>query len=163
MRLTAQEEYGLRCLLQIARQPGGYLTIPEISARESLTEAYVGKLMRVLRKSNLVESIRGKKGGYRLSKPPEQINMATALDALGGRLFGRHFCSRFSGNGTVCRHDGDCSIRPFWSALDNVVQQALGRTTLRHLLGSEREMQNWTKTQLFEVDGPAPVIRATAP
>jgi Rrf2 family protein len=162
MRLTAQEEYGLRCLLQIARQPGGYMTIPEISARESLTAAYVGKLMRVLRKANLVESIRGQKGGYRLSKPPEQIDMATALDALGGRLFGRQFCSRFSGNGKVCRHDGDCSIRPFWSALDSVVQRALGRTTLRHLLGTERDMQNWTKTHLFEGDSPVPAARATA-
>lgn len=162
MRLSAQEEYGLRCLLQIARQPGGYLTIPEISAREALTEAYVGKLMRVLRKSSLVESIRGKKGGYRLSRPPEQIDVATALDALGGRLFGRHFCSRFSGNGKVCRHDGDCSIRPFWLALDNVVQRALGRTTLQHLLGSEREMQVWTKTHLFGSDAPAPAVRAAA-
>lgn len=162
MRLTAQEEYGLRCLLQIARQPGGYLTIPEISTREALTEAYVGKLMRVLRKANLVESIRGKKGGYRLAKPPEQIDVATTLDALGGRLFGRHFCSRFSGNGKVCRHDGDCSIRSFWSALDSVVQRALSRTTLRHLLGTERDMQNWTKTQLFEAETPGPVIRAAA-
>jgi Rrf2 family protein len=162
MRLTAQEEYGLRCLLQIARQPGGYLTIPEISARESLTEAYVGKLLRVLRKSSLVESIRGKKGGYRLARPPEQIDMATALDALGGRLFSRHLCSRFSGNGKVCRHDGDCSIRPFWSALDGVVHRALSRTTLQHLLGSEKEMQTWTKSHLFENDAPGPAIRASA-
>jgi Rrf2 family protein len=162
MKLTSQEEYGLRCLLQIAREPGGYLTIPEIAARESLTPAYVAKLMRVLRRGHLVQSIRGKKGGYRLARPPEQIDVGTALDALGGRLFGKVFCGRFSGNGDVCRHDGDCSIRPFWAALDSVIHRALSSTTLKNLLGTERDMHTWARAHVLEVDGTAVGPRVAA-
>ena len=157
MRLTAQEEYGLRCLLQIAREPGGYLTIPEIATREALTSAYVAKLMRVLRRGNLVESIRGKKGGYRLARPPEQIGVGSVLETLGGRLFGKPFCRRFAGNDDVCKHDGDCSIRSYWTALDMVVQRALNRTSLRNLIGTEKEMLAWTRTNVVEADVPAAV------
>ncbi len=159
MKLTSQEEYGLRCLLQIAREPGGYLTIPEIATRESLTPAYVAKLMRVLRKGQLVESIRGKKGGYRLARPPEQIDVGTALNALGGRLFPKRFCGRFSGNINVCTHDIDCSIRSFWSAVDVMLQRALSKTTLRHLLSTERDMVAWTRTNVLEAENGAAPLR----
>src|SRR2546425_11812681 len=86
MRFTAQEEYGLRCLLQIAREPAGSLTIPEIAEREALTSAYVAKLMSVLRKAGLVKSTRGQKGGYRLACPPDQMNLDRKSGVEGKRV-----------------------------------------------------------------------------
>ena len=86
MKFTAQEEYGLRCLLQIGHQ-GGSLTIPEISARESLSIPYVAKLVRLLRQGGFVTSTRGQSGGYALARPPEQIVVGEVLAVLGGRLF----------------------------------------------------------------------------
>jgi DNA-binding IscR family transcriptional regulator len=56
MRLTAQEEYGLRCLLQVAKQAEGATTTPEIAEREGLSHAHVHKLMRLLRRGGLVKS-----------------------------------------------------------------------------------------------------------
>ena len=94
MKFTAQEEYGLRCLLQIAREPTGSVTIPEIAKREALTPAYVAKLMRVLRRVGLVKSTRGQKGGYRLAYPPDRMNLGMVLAALGGRLYSDDFCGR---------------------------------------------------------------------
>ena len=97
MRFSAQEEYGLRCLMQIARDPTGMSTIAEIAQRESLSVAYVAKLMIVLRKSGIVESTRGQKGGYRLSRPAAVTRMDEVLDVLGGRLYPSDFCGRYSG------------------------------------------------------------------
>ena len=146
MKITAQEEYGLRCLLQVAREPLGFLTIQEIAARESLTTAYAAKLMRLLRKAGLVKSIRGQKGGYRLARAPEDIDVDTVLAALGGRLYEATFCADHAGIGeanghAACIHSVDCSIRSLLVGLDRMIQGFLGRTRLSDLLCSERAMK----------------------
>src|SRR5713101_1820897 len=161
MRFTAQEEYGLRCLLQIAREPAGSLTIPEIAEREALTPAYVAKLMRVLRKAGLVMSTRGQKGGYRLACPPDQMDLGMVLAALGGRLYSNDFCGRYVGTEQVCVHSGDCSIRPLWIALDSVVQRALSRTMLTDLLRSEQALHAWVQVHI--VAAPAVGTRSGYP
>ncbi|HET6383048.1 MAG TPA: Rrf2 family transcriptional regulator [Armatimonadota bacterium] len=140
MKFSAQEEYGLRCLLQIAREPAGELTIPEIAAREALSTSNVAKLMRVLRQAGMVKSMRGQNGGYQLARPPEQIQLFNLLSALGGRLFGNDFCEHHTGTEGSCVHDVDCSMRSLWLALDTAVERALKGITLRDLLCSEREM-----------------------
>lgn len=138
MRFTAQEEYGLRCLLQIAREPTGFNTIPEIAQRESLSGAYVAKLLIVLRKAGIVDSTRGQKGGYRLARPAQQIRMDEVLDVLGGRLYANGFCGRYPGHDAVCVHQSDCSIRGLWSRLDGIVHDSLSRTTLADMLSAPR-------------------------
>src|SRR5437667_16092 len=75
MRLSAQEEYGLRCLLQVAREPEGGLTTPQLAEREGLGAAHVHKLMRLLRRGGLVKSVRGRNGGYQLARPAEQVRL----------------------------------------------------------------------------------------
>lgn len=155
MRFSAQEEYGLRCLLQIAREPTGALTIPEIAEREALTPAYVAKLMGVLRKAGLVKSTRGQKGGYRLACPPDEINVGAVLAALGGRIYSTDFCGRHAGMGRICVHNLDCSIRSLWMAIDSAVQQALSQTMLSDLFRSEQAMQSWAQTKTAVM----PVIR----
>src|SRR5262245_9986482 len=98
MKLSSQEEYGLRCLLRLgARGPGGSLAIPEISRAEGISPDYVAKLMRILRRGGLVTSARGAAGGYTLARPADQITAREALDLLGGRIFEPDFCERHSG------------------------------------------------------------------
>ena len=73
MKLSTQEEYGLRCLMQVAQrasETGGSISIPEISRAEGLSTAHVGKLVRLLRPGNLVESVEVKPEGYKLVGPP---------------------------------------------------------------------------------------------
>lgn len=141
MKFSAQEEYGLRCLLQISRQgEGGSLTIPEIGAAEGLSIPYVAKLVRILRQGGLLKSIRGQSGGYTLTRPPEQIVIGEVLAVLGGRLFESGYCRRYPGTVETCTHTGDCSIRPLWRAVQLGVDQVLSRTTLLDLLGNEQQM-----------------------
>jgi Rrf2 family protein len=148
VRLTAQEEYGLRCLLQVAREQEGSLTTPQLAEREGLTPAYVHKLMRLLRRGGLVTSVRGRKGGYQLARPAEQITLAAALVSLGGgSLYSPDFCAQHKGVARICVRHRDCSIRAVWMAIDQAVQRALGKTRLSDLLRTEPEMAVWIGSQ----------------
>src|SRR5271170_2814495 len=73
MKITAQEEYGLRCLLRLAKAESRSITLPEVAAAEGLSVPYVAKLMAVLRQAGLLESVRGRSGGYKLVRQPGQI------------------------------------------------------------------------------------------
>ena len=97
MKLTTQEEYGLRCLLQLARPDvPGSLTIPELGKREGISAANVAKIMRVLRKAGFVRSTRGQSGGYALARAAEQIVVSDVIARLGGPLYDASFCQRGS-------------------------------------------------------------------
>ncbi|HNL27895.1 MAG TPA: Rrf2 family transcriptional regulator, partial [bacterium] len=88
MKFSTQEEYGLRCLLQIARSTNkNGMTIPQISQAEGLSEANVAKMLRILRMGGIIESARGHEGGYRLARTADQIRIGDVLTVLGGRLF----------------------------------------------------------------------------
>ena len=162
MKLTSQEEYGLRCLLRIAREgEGGSLTIPKISQKEGISNFYVAKLMRILRRNGLVRSVRGQAGGYALARPADQIVVGETLAVLGGRLYDPGFCEEHAGNESLCANSVDCSVRSLWQAVQQVVDQVLSKTTLKDLLSNEREMTSWTG-HLIKVT-PAPAERSAAP
>jgi Rrf2 family protein len=135
MKITAQEEYGVRCLLEIGRRgPEASLTIPEIGRAEGLSTHYVAKIMRVLRQGGLVKSARGQTGGYSLARPLARITMAEALAVLGGRLYEPEFCEHHPGSESVCTHSSGCTIRFLWRDVQQAVDQLLSQTTLEDLL-----------------------------
>ncbi|MEK7270384.1 MAG: Rrf2 family transcriptional regulator [Planctomycetota bacterium] len=149
MKFTAQEEYGLRCLLQMARQEAkGSVTISEIAEAEGLTPAYVAKFMALLRQKGLVTSTRGQSGGYRLAKPAAETLVGDVLAALGGEIYSEHYCGKYTGLAPFCVHTVDCSIRSLLSGLQRLVGKVLGRTTLKDLACSETAMESWVRTHL---------------
>lgn len=157
MRFTAQEEYGLRCMVQLARhEERGPLSIQQIAKAERLTPAYVGKLLSILRKGGLVASQHGATGGYRLPRPAADMNVGEVLDILGGRLFEPKVCEKYPGVGFApasagvqpfCVHTTECSIRSLWAGLDLIVGQVLHRTRLADLVRGERTLASWISEQ----------------
>jgi Rrf2 family protein len=144
MKLTAQEEYGLRCLLHLARHGvDESATIPEISSAEGLSVPNVAKLMRLLRIGGLVTSVRGQAGGYTLARGPREIPVSEALQVLGGEFFSPTFCDRHSGRQRECSHVTDCSLRAMWTAIQHSIQEVMSKTTLADLMCSETEMTAW--------------------
>jgi len=140
MKLSAQEEYGLRCLLRVARQEtGASLTILEIAESEGLAPHNVAKYLRILRNGNFVDSERGQHGGYSLAGSAATIAVGDVLACLGGRLYDTEFCGHFSGAEEVCQHSSlDCSMRSLWARVQGAVDEVLGTTTLENLLHSVR-------------------------
>lgn len=139
MKFSAQEEYGLRCLIQIAKQgDGGSLTIPEISRLEGLTTTHAAKLLMILRKEGYITSARGQSGGYSLSRKPDQIRIGEVLDSLGGKLYDANFCSRHSGTLDICAHGVDCSVKSLWQVIQGAVDSVLENVTLDTMLEADK-------------------------
>ena len=138
MKITAQEEYGLRCLLQLARVPRGELiSVKEIAAKEGLSSANVEKLLRLMARAGLVHSVRGVKGGYILNRPPTEITLGEVIRVLGNMPSTKEICHVFTGTRDACVHFNNCGIRSVWSGLTSYIQSFLDQTTLASLLGQE--------------------------
>jgi Rrf2 family protein len=145
MKLSSNEEYGIRCLLRLAYAGHG-LTIPELSQAEGVSAAYTAKLLRVLRKGAFVTAARGKDGGYTLARPAGEIAIGDVMNALGGKLFESNFCDSHAGSAAICTRSVDCSVRSLWRAVQVAVDQVLSKATLNDLLQNEAEMNSWVRT-----------------
>lgn len=137
MKFSAQEEYGIRCLVAIARREN--VTIPELSRSEGLTEAHVAKLLMELRKGGFITSTRGQVGGYKLARSMDDISLSVVVAHLGGRLYDQGFCERHSGRGDVCTHHGGCSIRSLWSRVQDAVDAVLDNVSIGDIVRGEAE------------------------
>ncbi len=154
MKITSQEEYGLRCLLQLAAVEDGHsLTIPEIAAAEGLSAPYVAKLLAVMRQAGLIESVRGRAGGYRLAKTPSEVSLGSVMMVLGEPLFDDPgYCQRHAGTETEgnCVHYGGCTLRALWLTLEQWMRSTLDQITLADLLQSEHRITDLLRTRLAE-------------
>jgi Rrf2 family iron-sulfur cluster assembly transcriptional regulator len=140
MKLSAQEEYGLRCLLQLAcLSEGEFLTLTQIAEREGISAPHAGKLLWILNKAGLVTSIRGAKGGYRLARAASEIHLNEIIKVLDEDVLEGH-CKSYTGVLDRCVHTGDCGIRPVIVELHEIVQQALSGVTLAQLVGTEAKV-----------------------
>ena len=142
MKITAQEEYGLRCLLQLAQagQSQG-LTVKEIARLEGLSHAYVEKLLRLLSRAGIIHSVRGTKGGYLLDRKPEEVSLGQVVRAMGKVLSTHEICDRYTGNRSSCIHIDNCCIRAAWETLTVAIHVFLDRTLLSDLAGGETKVR----------------------
>lgn len=142
MRISSLEEYGLRCLLTLAtRGEESQLTIPEIAEKEGLSEPYVGKLLSLLKKGNLIKSVRGRKGGFTIAKPANKITLLEAVTSLGGPLIEPNHCTKFTGVLQQCVHYDCCSVRYVLGGLVAYIGEFLSKTTLADIM-KDHEMNN---------------------
>jgi len=142
MKFNSQEEYGLRLLLRIGKSNSqNGLTIPELSELEGLTEANVGKILRILRLTGFVDSSRGQMGGYKLSRSANEILVGDILTALGGKLYESSFCDLHAGVENICTNSIDCSIRSLWKTIQTMLDGVLNKITLQDMLGKENEVE----------------------
>ena len=136
MKFSTQEEYGLRCLIRIARfhEMGKALTIPEISRGEGISEHVTAKILRALRLGGFIESARGHLGGYTLARSPQNILVGSVLKELGGKLYDDSFCSSHSKGDLLCSVTSDCTVRSLWVLIQNSVDSVIGGMQLSDLM-----------------------------
>jgi len=141
MKISAQEEYGLRCLVQLANlRDGESLTLPQIAEREGISSANAGKLMWLLNKAGFVHSTRGTKGGYFLARSANEIYLSEIIKVLDEDEINKH-CDSYKGIEETCVHTGGCGIRSVIVGLHEVVSHALSQVTLAQLIGSETAVE----------------------
>jgi Rrf2 family iron-sulfur cluster assembly transcriptional regulator len=140
MKITAQEEYGLRILIRIAgcRDQDG-LSIPQLSEAEGLSSHYIAKLTRLLRMKGLINSRPGNKGGYVLATPAKDLPISKILKALSGSLYDEAFCGLHVGTLKLCTNSVDCSVRSLWQTIQFSLDQLLDKITLNDLVSSGKK------------------------
>jgi len=143
MKISAQDEYGLRILLQIARaHPEEGLSLSQISELENISQAYAAKLTRSLRMAGFIQSMRGHKGGYILALPTEEIKVNHVLRAMGGVMYDEKFCGLHAGTLSLCTNSIDCSLRSLWTILQWNMDKLLDQISLKDLMNPEVQVNS---------------------
>ena len=139
MKITATEEYGMRCMLQLALHSGQTVPLSELATAEGIALPFAAKVLLRLRRAGLVVAVRGRHGGYALASPPEEVTVLRVLKALGKPLFDATFCrDHGSPDAADCFRLTDCSLRPVWAHLDALLRRFFEQTTLADLASGER-------------------------
>lgn len=143
LRVSTKGEYGVRIMVDLARYYGGRpRSLTDIAQAESLPLAYLEQLVKLLRESEppLVVSTRGAHGGYRLSRPPEEITMGEVVRVLEGPI-APMICATEGEMTQICGYLEACKTRYLWAKVRDAVAQTLDTMTLADLVGaSEAEV-----------------------
>ena len=138
MHFSAQEAYGLRCMMQLARNHNGNaVTAKEISDSEEISLDYVHKLLGILKRKGLIVSKRGINGGFRLNRAPEQISVQEVLEHLLSEANSEGHCARFNRDNQRCPWWGKCEIKPFLDSVFDYYGKLASAVTLGDLLDSK--------------------------
>ncbi|MDF1502971.1 Rrf2 family transcriptional regulator [Roseisolibacter sp. H3M3-2] len=137
MRITTWAEYGLICALNLARRAAdGPVTGRSVAAEENLPTDYVEQILLRLRRSEIVRSVRGARGGYALARPAEEITVRQVMAASELETFELHCASHPVGE-ERCSAAHSCSIRPVWMMLQQKIDDVLDSVRLSDLLHDE--------------------------
>jgi Rrf2 family protein len=140
MQITRTEEYGLRGLIFLAKQPPEKVTlISEISREQNIPEAFLAKIFQRLSKAGLLRSIRGANGGFSLGKPANKITMREIIEALEGPI-ALNRCLLREGE---CGEERVCPLYPVWEELQQRILEILDRTSMEDL--AKRMIRNERK------------------
>ena len=132
MKLSTKGRYGLKAMVDLATEydSGGKLSITQLSERQGISYSYLEQLIALLKKSHLVSASRGAAGGYKLSKPPEDITVGEVLKALEGSTA---LVECVDTCGTDCDNVCSCAARPLWLKLQQRIDDVLETTTIRDM------------------------------
>lgn len=128
MHFSTRTEYGLRALAYLALKFNqGYISLSKIASQNTLSQAYLERLFSKLKKAEIVKVIKGRNGGYQLTKKPNQIHLDSVIKILEGS-WAPYRCVTES---TSCSY---CRLRQIWIKLDQQIKQILANLTLQDLI-----------------------------
>ena len=134
MLVSTKGRYALRIMIDLAEhQKDGYTPLKETAARQGISEKYLEGIIKILVKDKMLAGVRGKGGGYRLTRPPGEYTLGEILRLTEGSL--APVACADEGN-TECPRRETCPSRPVWQKLDTLINDYLDGITLENLLKS---------------------------
>lgn len=128
MIISTRGRYALRVMIDLSQQdPESYTPLKEIAARQEISEKYLENILKSLVTQGFILGLRGKGGGYRLTKSPEEYTLASILHATEESLAA---VACLEDHAPECARAGQCPTRPIWEKLDNLIEDYLGSITL---------------------------------
>ena len=135
MMVSTKGRYALRIMIDLAEHcDSGYISLADIAKRQYVSLKYMEAIVSVLNKAGFVESQRGKDGGYRLKRRPDEYTIGSILKLTEGSLAPISCADLGSGEVGACSMAGSCITLPMWQHLDEIVDAYLERITLSDLL-----------------------------
>lgn len=130
LRLTKMADYGTIVLTAMIAEPERQRSAAEIAATIRVPAPTVSKILKILMRGGLVLSLRGAKGGYLLSRPPEEISLADIIHVMDGPI-GMTECSVTPG---LCSQETGCAVRANWQRVNHAVIGVLREITLDQMI-----------------------------
>lgn len=131
MKLSTKGRYGLRAVLDIAMHDEAS-SVSSIATRQFISESYLEKLISMLKKAGIVNSLRGAQGGYVLAKPADKISVGEVLRALEGDL-NPVDCSVLNGSDKVCEGVETCVTKFVWKRISDSINAAVDSLMISEL------------------------------
>ena len=135
MMISTKGRYALRVMVDLAqRQENGYLPLKEIAQRQEISEKYLESILKSLVQARLLVGIRGKGGGYRLTRTPEEYTVGSILRLTEGDLAP---VACLGANADPCPRQAHCATLPMWRKLDDMIQAFFDGITLADLMETD--------------------------
>lgn len=141
MRISTKGRYALRMMIDLAiNDNGSYISLKDIAKRQGISDKYSEQIINQLSKAGHVKSIRGSKGGYMLSKQPNEYTVGDILRVMEGSLApvacideGSEFCKRAS----------TCVTLEVWQKLNKAINDVVDNITLEDLMNRQKELSGY--------------------
>lgn len=135
MLISSKGRYTLYVLVDLAKNgQNRYIPLKEIAERQNISKKYMEGILKTLVDRNLLEGVKGKGGGYKLTKEPKDYSLGEILRLTEGDLASVPCTSK---NHEHCNHMESCPSHPIWQQLDNLINNYLDSVTLANLLNNE--------------------------
>lgn len=137
MMVSTKGRYALTVMVDLARNSGGgFVSLADIAERENLSMKYLESIISILNKGGMLQSLRGKNGGYRLARDPAEYSVNEILLLTEGTLAPVNCIMQ---DGVQCEKAATCSTLPLWAGLDKVIDSYLSRITLEDIITGNRK------------------------
>lgn len=136
MNITSKGRYALQVMIDLAQhQDDGYISLKTIADRQGYSMKYLEMIVGNLKKAELVESTRGKEGGYKLCRRPEEYSVGEILRCIEENLAP---VACIKAGGIDCKQAAACMTVPMWMELDNITNNYLDNVTVADLLSGDK-------------------------
>ena len=142
MKISTRGRYAIRVMLDLAENDTGeYMPLTDVAKRQGISEKYLEAIVAMLVKNQLLIALRGKGGGYKLTKKPEEYSIASILRVTEGS-FAPVACLEHKPN--QCERVEHCKTLKMWEGLQTVVNDYFENITIRDLLDSDAGADNYS-------------------
>lgn len=136
MIVSTKGRYALRVMIDLAEhQAERYVPLKEVAARQDISEKYLENILKVLVQNGFLEGLRGKGGGYRLTRSPDQYTVAEILLLTEGSLAP---VSCLTPGAPACERMANCRTYTMWRGLNDLIADYFGKITLADLAAPEQ-------------------------
>lgn len=136
MIVSTKGRYALRVMIDLAEhQAERYVPLKEVAARQDISEKYLENILKVLVQNSFLEGLRGKGGGYRLTRSPDQYTVAEILLLTEGSLAP---VSCLTPGAPACERMANCRTYTMWKGLNDLIADYFGKITLADLAAPEQ-------------------------